>query len=146
MKRLGFYLSGAQPVERVIPLIAAAALKQGQRMLVVAEEGEFLDRLDRAMWEEKPLDFLAHGRASDEHADRQPVLLSAQCEASNGAQLLALADGQWRDEAEQFNRVLLFFEDNGRAAARETWRQFDGRNDIEREFFELAEGKWTKRQ
>lgn len=145
MKRLGFYLSGAQPVERVIPLIAAAALKQEQRMLVVAEEGEFLDRLDRAMWEEKPLEFLAHGRAGEEHADRQPVLISTQCEPLNGAQLLALADGQWRDEAEQFERVLLFFDDNGRAAARETWRQFDGRDDIEREFFELVDGKWSKK-
>ena len=64
MHRLGFYLSAAQPVERVLPLIARAAKRAGQPMLVVAEEPDLLDRLDKALWEQFPDDFLAHGRAA----------------------------------------------------------------------------------
>ena len=145
MKRVGFYLSGAQPIERVLPLIARAAKKGGQRMLVVAGDDGLLDRLDKALWEQFPEDFLAHGRADAPHADRQPVLLSSDCTAPNGAALVAIADGLWREEAERFERALLFFDESGRAAARETWRLFDQREDVTREFHELEAGKWVQK-
>ncbi len=114
-------------------------------MLVVAAEPDLLDRLDTALWEQFPEDFLAHGRADAAHAGRQPVLLSADCAAVNGATLVALADGRWREEAEQFDRALLFFDEAGRAAARETWRLFDQREDVAREFHELEGGKWVQK-
>ena len=76
MHRLGFYLSGSQPVERVLPLIARAAKRGGQRMLVVAEDVDLLERLDKALWEQFPEAYLAHGRADGAPAARQPVLLS----------------------------------------------------------------------
>ena len=145
MLRLGFYLSGAQPVERVLPLIARAAAKAGQRMVVVAEDADLLDRLDKALWEQVPDDYLAHGRADAPHARRQPVLLSTDCTAANGATLVALADGQWRPEAERFERALLLFDESGRAASREIWRLFDQREDVTREFHELDGGKWVQK-
>jgi DNA polymerase-3 subunit chi len=145
VERVGFYLTGAQPVERVLPLIARAAKKQDQRMLVVAEDEDLLGRLDKALWEQCPEDFLAHGRADAPHAERQPVLLSKECSAVNGAALVALADGQWREEAEQFGRALLFFDEGGRDSARAIWRRFDEREEVTREFYELDGGKWVKR-
>ena len=144
MRRLGFYLA-AQPVERVLPLIARAAKRNVQRLRVVADDADLLERVDRALWEQFPEDFLAHGLADAPHAERQPVLLSTECAPANGAPLVALADGRWRPEAEDFDRALLFFDDSGRAAARETWRLFDQREDVTREFHELEGGKWVKK-
>lgn len=129
----------------MLPLIARAAKKGGQRMLVVAGDEALLDRLDKALWEQFPEDFLAHGRADAAHAERQPVLLSSDCTAANGAPLVAIADGQWREEAESFERALLFFDEAGRAAARQTWRLFDQREDVAREFHELESGKWVQK-
>lgn len=145
MNRVGFYLAPSQPVEKVLPLIARAAKKAGQRMLVVAGDAELRTRLDKALWDYAPQDFLAHGEAGEPHAERQPILLSAACEAPNGAKLVAFADGQWREEAEGFDRAFLFFDDAGRDAARATWRQFDDRDDVEREFHELEDGKWVQK-
>ena len=145
MKRLGFYLCGQQPVEKVLPQIARAAKGQGERLLVVAGDADLRERLDRELWEFAPEHFLAHGMADAPHAERQPVLISGKCAAPNGAQIVALADGQWREEAESFERALLFFDEGGRDAARATWRQFDAREEIAREFFELDNGKWVKR-
>ena len=129
----------------MLPLIARAAKRSGQRLLVVAGDADLLDRLDKALWEQFPEDYLAHGRADAPHAARQPVLLSADCTAANGATLVALADGQWRPEAEQFDRALLFFDDSGRAASRQVWRLFDQREDVTREFHELDHGKWVQK-
>ena len=143
MERIGFYLSSAHPVERVLPLIARAAKAQRQRMLVVAEDEDLLSRLDQTLWEQFPEDFLAHGRADAPHAARQPLLLSGECTASNDAAIVALADGVGRPEAERFERVLLFFDESGRAAARQCWRLFDRREDVIREFHELEAGRWV---
>lgn len=114
-------------------------------MLVVAGDAGLRERLDGALWEAAPADFLAHGQAGGAHDARQPILVSETCQPANGATLLALADGQWRDEAGGFERVFLFFDDAGRDEARQTWRRFDERTDVEREFYELVEGKWARR-
>lgn len=144
--RLGFYLSGQHPVERVLPLIARAASQKDERLLVVSSDSEQLERIDKALWEELPEAFLAHGSVGAAHAERQPVLLAQECGlAENGAQLLAIADAQWREDAENFERVLLFFGEEGRQDAREIWRKFDEREDVTREFYELEDGKWVKK-
>jgi DNA polymerase-3 subunit chi len=125
----------------VIGAVAAKALAEGQRMVIVAEDADLLDRLDRALWDYRPEAFLAHGRSTDPHASRQPLLLSTDCVAANGATVVALADGKWRAEAESFERALLFFDDAHREDARAVWRTFDGRDDVDREFLDLDGAK-----
>ncbi len=139
-----FYLTGARPVEEVLPAIARGNLSAGNRMLVVADDEELLARVSTQLWEQYPEDFLAHGRAGEPHAARQPILLAGSCDAANGATLVALVDGRWRDEAEAFERAFLFFDDGGRAAARSAWSAFANRPDVEREFWSYAEGKWRQ--
>lgn len=146
MQRLGFYLSGERPVEQVLPLIARKAIASGERLLVVSGDAALLDRVDEALWEAFPADFLAHGRAGAAHAERQPILLSEGCRADNGARLIALADGVWREEAEAFARGFLFFDDAGRDRARPAWTALDSRAGMEREFHVLDNGKWVRRR
>jgi DNA polymerase-3 subunit chi len=145
MERIGFYLSGSHPVERVLPIIVRGAKDKGQRVLVVADDDALLDRLDKALWDYSPESFLAHGRASEPHEDRQPVLLSKDCRAANGAKVIAFADGRWREEAEGFDRALVFFDESGREAAKPIWRLFDQREDLTREYYAVEDGKWVKK-
>ncbi|MCB2086881.1 MAG: DNA polymerase III subunit chi [Sphingomonadaceae bacterium] len=145
MNRLGFYLSGPVPVERVLPLLARAARDKGERLAVVAGEAEQRERLSKCLWEERPTDFLAHGMAGEAHADRQPLLISDSCGKANGATTAILADGKWREEAAGFDRVLLLFDDSGREAARGAWREFDATEGLEREFWALEDGKWVRK-
>lgn len=146
MKQIGFYLSGDVPVEQVLPLIARKVVQAGERLLVVSADAEQRALLDRALWEAAPHDFLAHGNAEAPHAARQPILLSSECSASNGASMIALADGEWRAEAEPFERGFLFFDDSGRERARPVWTAFDDRADIAREFHVLEQGKWSRKR
>ena len=113
-------------------------------MVVVADDTALLDRLDKALWEYRPEALLAHGRATELHADRQPVLLSTECDAVNGARVVAFADGRWRPEAEKFDRALLFFDEEGRENARAVWRTFDDRDDVVRDFRDLDAPKDAK--
>ncbi len=145
LKQLSFYLSGERPVDQVLPIIMRGAMAKGQRVLVVASDDAELDRLGAAMWNANPSAFIANGKATGDHAERQPILLSTECNAVNGAAVIALADGKWREEAEGFERALLFFDDLQREAVRPIWRQFDDRDDIEREYYAVEAGKWVKK-
>jgi DNA polymerase III subunit chi len=136
-----FYHLTASPLERVLPTIAEKVLAGGGRLLVVAEPDR-LAGLDEQLWAYARDGFLPHGR---ERAESQPVLLSSEPAAANGAANVALADGRWRDEALGFERAFYFFDNESRDAARETWRALKGRAEVEARYWKQDErGKWVQ--
>jgi len=143
--RLDFWQLSRDPVERVVPLIAERTRNAGERLLVVANEEAQRWALRRALWEAKPTSFLANGVADGAHAARQPILLSAECAAPNGARYVVIADGGWRAEAEGFERVFLLFGEAAVEGARAVWRRFDGRADVERSYYAQEDDKWERK-
>ena len=145
--RVDFYNLTRAPasgqVEAVLPLIARNTLNAGQRLLVVAEPDQF-DRLSDALWTRLPDSFLAHGRAGDPHEMRQPILLSAATAPANGARYVALADGEWREEALAFDRAFLLFGDTTIVAARAVWRDLGTHTDPDRHLWKQDGGKWQE--
>jgi DNA polymerase-3 subunit chi len=136
-----FYHLTASPLERVLPSIAEKVLAGGQRLLVVAEP-DLLARLDELLWSYAKDSFLPHGR---ERPESQPVLLSPEPAAANGATNIALADGRWREKALGFDRTFYFFDSEGRDAARDAWRALKGRAEVEARYWKQDErGKWVQ--
>ena len=142
--RVDFYLLSKDTVEAALPRIAKSVKGAGQRLLVVSEDAGQLAALDKALWEQFPEDFLAHGMAGEAHAARQPLLLADSCTAGNEARLVAFADGAWRDEAFAFERAFLFFDNRTIDAARGTWRMLGEREDVERHFWKQEGGRWVE--
>ncbi len=140
--RVDFYQLSSSTAEAALPLIARAAMKAGERMLVVSADPGQLARIGEALWSRLPETFLAHGMAGEPHAGHQPILLSTATEAENGAKFLALADGQWREGA--FERTFLLFGEESLQAARDCWRMLGTRDDVERKFWKQQRGKWVE--
>jgi DNA polymerase III subunit chi len=138
--RVDFYHLAAVPIERVLPSICEKVLAGGGRLLVVARE-PLLGRLDEQLWTYAPDSFLPHGR---ERGEDQPVLLSEQVEAANGARNVALADGAWREEALGFDRIFYFFDAASLEAARAAWRSLKGREEAEPHYWKHADGRWVE--
>lgn len=142
--RVDFYQLSRDPAEGVVPLLAQNTLKAGERLLVVSADDSQIVRISEALWQ-RPGSFLAHGLAGGPHQERQPILLSDSPEAPNGAHYVAFADGQWRDAAEQFERVFLLFDGSTIDDARATWRALDDREAVERRYWRQEEnGKWVQ--
>lgn len=142
--KLDFWQYTHDPLEKVVALIARRALAQGERVLVVHGDAEQRAAISRALWQAGPESFLANGEAGAPGADRQPVLLSAEPVAANGATHLILADGTFRD-APGFARVFLLFPPDLAPAARQAWRGQDGRDGVERSYFAQEDGRWEKK-
>src|SRR3712207_6746659 len=103
-----FYHLEQVPLERVLPRICEKVLSDGGRVLVVSEPG-LLAQLDGQLWSYAKHAFLPHGRSDRPRAEQQPILLSSDVIPANGATNIALADGEWRDEALTFERAFYFF-------------------------------------
>lgn len=142
--KLDFWQVTNDPVEKVVALIAKRALGEGARLLVVSQDPEQRTAIARALWQAGPETFLANGEAAGPGADQQPILLSADLAAPNGASHLILADGIFRD-APGFARIFLLFPPDAAPAARQAWRAHDGRADVERAYFAQENGRWEKK-
>ena len=140
-----FYHLTASPLERVLPAIAEKVLGAGNRLLIVADE-PLLATLDRLLWTYAADSFLPHGLAAGAGAgaEAQPILLSTDAAATNGATNVALADGRWRPEALQFERAFYFFDSAHIDEARGAWRSLKGAEGVEPRYWKQVDGRWVQ--
>ena len=147
MARVDFYRLTRDPAERVLPAIAGRILANGDRLLVVAGPAMQRQAIDDALWTLQPASFLPHGAAGSPDAAIEPILISGTLDAApaNGATHLALADGEWRDEALGFARVFLLFDNSRIDDARALWRSLAAREDVDNRFWKQDEaGRWSE--
>ena len=142
--RVDFYHLSRDPAEAALPLIARATLKAGERLLVVSADDAQLGRIGEALWAKLPESFLAHGKAGEAQAERQPILLSGETEPANGARFLAIADGVWREGEVPFARIFLMFDETTLQGARDCWRMLGVREEVERKFWKQDGGNWVE--
>jgi DNA polymerase-3 subunit chi len=139
--KVDFYHLTAVPLERVLPTICEKVIANGERLLVVGDAA-LIARLDTQLWEYSGESFLPHGR---DRAESQPILLSPEPVAANGAVNIALVDGKWREEALGFQRTFYFFDNEAREGARHAWRSLKGREGVEPRYWKQDErGKWVQ--
>lgn len=142
--QVDFYQLSRDPVEKVLPAIAARILSTGGRLLVVADMHDRLDQISQGLWNAAPESFLANGRAGEGREAVQPILLTDTCEAPNGARHIALADGQWREEALEFERAFYFFDAQTIDGARQSWRDLSRREGVTPRFWRQEGRKWVQ--
>lgn len=142
--KLDFWQVTDDPIEKVVALIARRVLGEGERLLVVAADAAQRAAIARELWQAGPESFLANGESDGPGAERQPILLSDDLAAPNGASHLVLADGTYRD-SEGFARVFLLFPPEAAPAARQAWRAQDGRAEVTRAYFAQEDGLWVKK-
>jgi DNA polymerase-3 subunit chi len=147
MARVDFYRLTRDPVERVLPAIATRILGAGDRLLVVAASALQRQAIDEALWTLQPASFLPHGAAGSPDEEIEPILIAGTLDPApaNSARHIALADGEWREEALAFDRTFLLFDNSRIDDARATWRVLAAREDVDNRFWKQDEnGRWSE--
>ncbi len=143
--QVDFYHLTAMPLERALPRIAERVVAGGGRLLVVAADQEQRAALDRLLWTYAAESFLPHAQLGAADDARQPVLIAPDVDAANGARNVALADGEWRDDALDFDRAFHFFDEGRIREARAAWKGLAGREGVERRYWKQNEaGRWEQ--
>ena len=140
--QVDFYQLTRDPAEKVLPAIAQRILDNGGRLLIISDDAGQLDAISAALWTARADSFLAHAKAGEGDDALQPILLSQDTDAPNGAKFVALADGNWRAVTEDFERVFYLFPPEQTDNARSAWRTLgDG---VERRYWKQDGGKWVQ--
>ncbi|MGY6532004.1 DNA polymerase III subunit chi [Glycocaulis sp.] len=124
MAELWFYHLEQAGVDDVLPGLLTKVLERGARALVVTTDEGHAARLDAHLWTFRDDSFLPHGRDTALHAPRQPVLIASEPRNVNAASMLFCLDGAEPGNLEDWERVIIMFEDAdaaGKAQARDLW-------------------------
>ena len=103
--------------------------------------------LDGMLWQCSDPDWLPHGTAADGDAELQPIWLTTEDMAPNGARFLFLLDGARSARLATFDRVFDLFDGNDESAviaARERWVETK-RAGHTLTYWQQAAGGWEKR-
>ncbi len=122
-----FYHLERSGLDQVLPELLDKTLKRGWKAIVRTPDSARIEHLDSWLWSYRDDAFLAHGRADEPMADRQPVLLTTGQDNPNGAQALFLVDGAEPGDMEGYARCLVLFDGRDEAAvalARRRWSAF----------------------
>jgi DNA polymerase-3 subunit chi len=145
MSDIGFYHLTRSTLSQALPQLLVRTLAAGQRALVLGSSGPGLDALSTALWEQPA--WLPHGVVADGDPDLQPIWLSTEPEALNGARYLFLVDSAGTDRLADFDRVFDLFDGNDDAsltAARARWKAArDGGHVVT--YWQQAERGWQKK-
>ncbi|WP_333568835.1 DNA polymerase III subunit chi [Sphingorhabdus sp.] len=140
--QVDFYQLTRDPAEKVLPAIAQRILDNKGRLLIISDDADQLDAISGALWTARADSFLAHAKSGESDDDLQPILLSHDTDAPNGAKFVALADGNWRAVTQDFERVFYLFPPEQTDNARSAWRTLgDG---VERRYWKQDGGKWVQ--
>lgn len=142
--QVDFYHLTLRPLARALPQIAERVLAGGARLLIVSADHDQRVAIDRMLWAYSPASFLPHGCAGEGLDAGQPVLIAGDTAAANGARMIAIVDGDWRDEALAFDRAFHFFDDESVASARGAWRALGNRDGVERRYWKQTERGWEQ--
>ena len=128
MAEIAFYHLTRTPLDQALPKLLGRVLAGGGRALVLCGSEERVAALDAALWLGSDPDWLPHGTKAMGHAAQQPIWLTtedaAEEGAPNGARFLVLLDGAESARLAAFDRVLDLFDgadEAAVAAARRRW-------------------------
>jgi len=120
-----FYHLERSSLDQVLPELLDRTLQRGWKALVRVADPHRLEDIDERLWTWRDESFLAHGRADEPHAARQPILLTPTGENLNGAQALFIVDESELGVTEGYDRCFIIFDGRNEASlqgARERWR------------------------
>lgn len=122
---IGFYHLTRTGLDQALPRLLERTLAAGQRAMVRCPDEARMAALDQALWLCAEPAWLPHGTAADGDAALQPIWLTTEDTAPNGARFLFLVVGAASPDLSAFDRVFDLFDGRDEAAvaaARERWK------------------------
>jgi len=148
MTEVRFYHLTRTPLDQALPQMLEKTLERGQRAVVRAASEARVEALSARLWSYNDRSFLPHGTVKDGRAERQPVWLTVQDEAPNGAEVLFLTDGATSDRIADFGRYVLLFDggdEEALAQARAQWKAFKEAGHAVSYWQQDDEGRWGQK-
>ncbi len=94
MSAINFYELAVSPVDKVLPVLVLKAYEQGMRCVVLAENKDRLDELNKVIWTFKQDAFIPHGTKDDGKPENQVIYLTCEEENPNNSSVVFVTDNR----------------------------------------------------
>ncbi|WP_422373367.1 DNA polymerase III subunit chi [Hoeflea sp.] len=148
MTEVLFYHLTESRLEDALPPLLEKSLERGWQVSVHLGSEARRDALDAHLWTFREESFLPHGTDEDDHADRQPVLLTLAREPANGATVRFAADGAGMPELQGVERLVLMFDGHDQEqleAARAHWKSLKSQGHQLTYWQQTEDRRWQKK-
>jgi DNA polymerase III subunit chi len=128
MTSIDFYFNAENRLQ-VACRLAGKALKQGQRLLIYAPDGDSASRVDAMLWTSPAIGFIPHVKVPSPLAAETPVLIASGEESPRGCELLLNLGADCPPHFERFTRLfeLVDTTEENRQAGRNRYRFYQER-------------------
>lgn len=148
MTEVRFYHMTRTPLDQALPQMLEKTLERGQRAVVRAASEARVEALSARLWTYQERSFLPHGSVKDGRAERQPVWLTVNDEAPNGAEVLFLTDGASSDRIADFGLCVVLFDGDdvdALAEARSQWKTLKDAGHAVTYWQQDDNGRWSQK-
>jgi DNA polymerase-3 subunit chi len=148
MTEVRFYHLTRTALDQALPQMLEKTLERGQRAVVRANSEARVEALSSRLWTYQERSFLPHGTVKDGRATRQPVWLTVEDEAPNGAEVLFLTDGASSDRIADYGLCAILFDGGDEAAvgrARDQWKALKAAGHEVTYWQQDAAGRWSQK-
>jgi len=148
MTEVRFYHMTRTPLDQALPQMLERTLERGQRAVVRAGSEARVEALSARLWTYHDRSFLPHGTVKDGRAERQPVWLTVEDEAPNGAEVLFLTDGASSDKIADYRLCAVLFDggdEEALAEAREQWKLLKAAGHAVTYWQQDDNGRWAQK-
>lgn len=148
MTEVLFYHLTESKLEDALPALVEKSVERGWRVAVQTGEEGRRDLLDAHLWTYREDSFLPHGTDAGEHAEAQPVLLTAGPGNANNATVRFLVDGAEPPPLDAYERVVFMFDGYDAEQlekARSQWKKLKAEGNTLTYWQQSPEGRWVKK-
>ncbi len=144
-----FYHLTRHPLEQTLPVLLDKARQAGWKIAVRGMDPTRMEWLDEKLWLGPDDGFLPHGLAGGPHDAAQPILLTTESQAVNGATCVMSVDGASvsSTEVDELDRVCILFDGTDPQAvqhARGQWKELTSAG-CSAQYWSEESGRWEKK-
>lgn len=148
MAEILFYHLTETKLEDTLPQLLEKSIARGWKACIHSGSDERLDALDNYLWTYRDESFLAHGKAKDDNAELQPILLTTSSESANKAEVRFVVDMGEEPNPDVCDRIVYMFDGHDQEQlerARGQWKAFSAGGLDKTYWQQTPDRRWVKK-
>lgn len=148
MPSFSFYHLTTSNTEEALPKLMEKLLDSDAKGVVLFNNQQMLESLDKAFWSVGGTRFIPHGiEADNENKELQPLYLTTKEENPNNAEYLIIAGKPDKDFYKNFEKNIIIFSSANNdelESARKLWKDLKANDNFELKYYQQDEkGSWN---